>query len=233
MVELATRQLSPTAARTKGFVPARSIVLVGLMGAGKTKIGRRLATRLDLPFADSDSEIEAAAEDHATAFPGELVVGLGSVDDFLREIEDQVVVGFDGVVIHATVVAAVLGEEGFSAVAAGEQAGAGVEDSADDAFFDFGFPAGGAIAVDVAVAPEEQGDVVAVTPADDAQAADVVVAEHDDGFDVVLFEPADDSAAFAPLGGDVADGILAKDGFGSYRSSSVRYSTTPGMEVSS
>jgi shikimate kinase len=41
--------------------PCRSIVLVGLMGAGKTKIGRRLATRLNLPFFDSDEEIEAAA----------------------------------------------------------------------------------------------------------------------------------------------------------------------------
>jgi shikimate kinase len=41
--------------------PRRSIVLVGLMGAGKTKIGRRLAARLGLPFFDSDEEIEAAA----------------------------------------------------------------------------------------------------------------------------------------------------------------------------
>ena len=39
----------------------RSVVLVGLMGAGKTAIGRRLAARLGLPFRDSDSEIEAAA----------------------------------------------------------------------------------------------------------------------------------------------------------------------------
>jgi shikimate kinase/3-dehydroquinate synthase len=39
----------------------RSIVLVGLMGAGKTSIGRRLAARLGLPFRDADSEIEAAA----------------------------------------------------------------------------------------------------------------------------------------------------------------------------
>ena len=38
-----------------------SIVLVGLMGAGKSCIGRRLAPRLGLPFADADSEIEAAA----------------------------------------------------------------------------------------------------------------------------------------------------------------------------
>lgn len=39
----------------------RSVVLVGLMGAGKTTIGRRLARRLGLPFADADAEIEQAA----------------------------------------------------------------------------------------------------------------------------------------------------------------------------
>ena len=39
----------------------RSIVLVGLMGAGKTSIGRRLAARLALPFRDADTEIELAA----------------------------------------------------------------------------------------------------------------------------------------------------------------------------
>ena len=38
-----------------------SIVLVGLMGAGKTCIGRELAGRYRLPFADADDEIEAAA----------------------------------------------------------------------------------------------------------------------------------------------------------------------------
>lgn len=43
------------------FVPTKTIVLVGLMGAGKTSIGRRLAARLHLPFADADLEIEAAA----------------------------------------------------------------------------------------------------------------------------------------------------------------------------
>lgn len=43
------------------FVPCRTVVLVGLMGAGKTKIGRRLAARLGLAFYDSDQEIEAAA----------------------------------------------------------------------------------------------------------------------------------------------------------------------------
>jgi shikimate kinase len=39
----------------------RPIVLVGLMGAGKTSIGRRLAERLGLPFVDADAEIEKAA----------------------------------------------------------------------------------------------------------------------------------------------------------------------------
>ncbi len=39
----------------------RSVVLVGLMGAGKTLIGRRLAARLGLPFRDADAEIELAA----------------------------------------------------------------------------------------------------------------------------------------------------------------------------
>ena len=39
----------------------RSLVLVGLMGAGKSCIGRRLAARLGLPFLDADAEIEAAA----------------------------------------------------------------------------------------------------------------------------------------------------------------------------
>jgi shikimate kinase len=39
----------------------RTIVLIGMMGAGKTAIGRRLATALELPFEDADAAIEAAA----------------------------------------------------------------------------------------------------------------------------------------------------------------------------
>jgi shikimate kinase len=39
----------------------RSLVLVGMMGAGKSSVGRRLASRLGLPFVDADAEIEAAA----------------------------------------------------------------------------------------------------------------------------------------------------------------------------
>jgi shikimate kinase len=40
---------------------SRSIVLVGMMGAGKSSVGRRLAARLGVPFVDADSEIETAA----------------------------------------------------------------------------------------------------------------------------------------------------------------------------
>nr|WP_310524229.1 shikimate kinase [Polymorphobacter sp.] len=40
---------------------ARPVTLVGLMGAGKTTVGRRLAARLHLPFVDADAEIELAS----------------------------------------------------------------------------------------------------------------------------------------------------------------------------
>jgi shikimate kinase len=39
----------------------RSIVMIGLMGAGKTSVGKRLAAYLDMPFSDADQEIEKAA----------------------------------------------------------------------------------------------------------------------------------------------------------------------------
>jgi shikimate kinase len=45
---------------TPGHLP-RTIVLVGLMGAGKSNIGKKLATRLQVPFVDADAEIEQAA----------------------------------------------------------------------------------------------------------------------------------------------------------------------------
>jgi shikimate kinase len=40
----------------------RSVVLVGMMGAGKSSIGRRVALRLGIPFVDADAEIEMAAQ---------------------------------------------------------------------------------------------------------------------------------------------------------------------------
>src|SRR5437868_13914116 len=39
----------------------RTVALVGMMGAGKSALGRRLAAKLEVPFRDADGEIEAAA----------------------------------------------------------------------------------------------------------------------------------------------------------------------------
>ena len=59
--EQAEDERDPTKLRPTAGGMDRSIVMVGLMGAGKSSIGRRLATRLALPFVDADTEIEAAA----------------------------------------------------------------------------------------------------------------------------------------------------------------------------
>ena len=62
--------------RVRRALGQRSLVLVGLMGCGKSSIGRRLATKLSLPFIDADEEIENVAQksiseifaDHGEAF---------------------------------------------------------------------------------------------------------------------------------------------------------------------
>lgn len=51
----------PSVADDRPATLRRTVVLVGMMGAGKTAVGRALAARLDVPFRDSDAEIEAAA----------------------------------------------------------------------------------------------------------------------------------------------------------------------------
>ena len=51
----------PTPSSSHPHAAARALVLVGLMGAGKSTVGKRLATRLRLPFVDADHEIERAA----------------------------------------------------------------------------------------------------------------------------------------------------------------------------
>jgi shikimate kinase len=58
---LARRGLRGDVEDIRRHLGRRSIVLVGLMGAGKTTIGRRLAHYLTIPFTDADAEIEAAA----------------------------------------------------------------------------------------------------------------------------------------------------------------------------
>src|SRR5215475_218425 len=64
MSERAMQQVAGPATPEAAIVAAlkgRAIVLVGMMGAGKSSIGRRLAQRLDIPFVDADGEIEIAA----------------------------------------------------------------------------------------------------------------------------------------------------------------------------
>jgi shikimate kinase len=52
---------APMESRIVAGLGHRSVVLVGMMGAGKSSIGRRLALRLGIPFVDADAEIEKAA----------------------------------------------------------------------------------------------------------------------------------------------------------------------------
>lgn len=70
---------------TKSALGKRAIVLVGLMGAGKTSVGRRLAEKMDLPFVDADHEIEVAA--------GKTIAEIFSDDgeDYFREGERRVI----------------------------------------------------------------------------------------------------------------------------------------------
>jgi len=62
MPEVTIEGLSASmASAVRRALGGRSIVLVGMMGAGKSSIGRRLAIALDIPFLDADTEIEKAA----------------------------------------------------------------------------------------------------------------------------------------------------------------------------
>ena len=65
---------------------ARAIVLVGMMGAGKTTVGRRLAARLKLPFVDTDIEIEAG---HAGLTIPEIFAKYG--EPYFRDGEARVI----------------------------------------------------------------------------------------------------------------------------------------------
>ncbi len=65
---------------------ARSVVLVGMMGAGKSTIGRRLSLRLRLPFLDADNEIELA---HAGMTIPEIFAAYG--EPYFRDGEARVI----------------------------------------------------------------------------------------------------------------------------------------------
>jgi shikimate kinase len=58
---MARRSIAKDSETAKQLLGNHAIVLVGLMGAGKTSVGRRLAEKLEIPFVDADHEIELAA----------------------------------------------------------------------------------------------------------------------------------------------------------------------------
>lgn len=69
----------------RGRLGNHPIVLVGLMGAGKSSVGRRLAEKLGFPFIDADHEIEAAAGKSIT----EIFADHG--EDYFRDGERKVI----------------------------------------------------------------------------------------------------------------------------------------------
>lgn len=88
-----SRNRDPDAAHRRGSVHARivellggrSVVLVGMMGAGKTSVGKRLAGRLGLTFIDADTAIEDAAKKSVT----EIFAEHG--EDYFRQGERRVI----------------------------------------------------------------------------------------------------------------------------------------------
>lgn len=85
----------------------RSVVLVGMMGAGKSSVGRRLAARLGIPFVDADTEIEKAAGMRIPdifATRGEPEFRLGEARVIARLLDDgpQVLATGGGAVMNAS-----------------------------------------------------------------------------------------------------------------------------------
>ncbi|MDA9544603.1 MULTISPECIES: shikimate kinase [unclassified Bradyrhizobium] len=94
---------------------ARSIVLVGMMGVGKSTIGRRLAARLKLPFIDADTEIEMA---HAGMTIPEIFATHG--EPYFRDGEARVIARLleGGPIVLATGGGAFMREETRARIAA-------------------------------------------------------------------------------------------------------------------
>ncbi len=82
---MARRSIAKDAETAKHLLGNHPIVLVGLMGAGKTSVGRRLAEKLDIPFVDADHEIETAAGKSIA----EIFADHG--EDYFREGERRVI----------------------------------------------------------------------------------------------------------------------------------------------
>ena len=82
---MARRSILRDAETAKHLLGNQPIVLVGLMGAGKSSVGRRLAEKMDIPFVDADHEIEVAAGKSIT----EIFSDHG--EDYFREGERRVI----------------------------------------------------------------------------------------------------------------------------------------------
>ena len=95
---MAKRSINFDIESTRDSLGSRAIVLVGLMGAGKTSVGRRLAEKLNLPFVDADHEIAVAA---GKSIP-EIFADHG--EDYFREGERRVIARLleDGAQVLAT-----------------------------------------------------------------------------------------------------------------------------------
>src|SRR5437763_5625256 len=121
MSDPATQHLADNLPPDTAIVAAlgpRSLVLVGMMGAGKSSIGRRLAARLDLAFVDADLEIEKAAgmsipDIFATRGEGEFRAGEARVILRLLEGGPQVLATGGGAFLNADTRAAI-GAKGIS-----------------------------------------------------------------------------------------------------------------------
>ena len=82
---MSKRPIQDEISETRDSLGKRAIVLVGLMGAGISSVGRRLAEKLEIPFVDADHEIEAAA---GKTIP-EIFADHG--EDYFREGERRVI----------------------------------------------------------------------------------------------------------------------------------------------
>ena len=106
--------LNEKADAVRQLLGAKVVVLVGLMGAGKSTVGRKVATMLNLPFKDADNEIESAAR---MTVP-ELFDAYGEAE--FRDLERRVIIRLleDGPMVLATGGGAYMNAETRESIAA-------------------------------------------------------------------------------------------------------------------
>lgn len=110
---LGTAQVPELARSIRERLGHRSIVLVGLMGAGKSTVGKKLASLVELPFFDADNEIEKVS----TMTIPELFEAYGEAE--FRDLERRVIARMleDGPIVLATGGGAYMNEQTRGAIA--------------------------------------------------------------------------------------------------------------------